>query len=315
MSGVQALQVAVAIIKNTAGEILLSYRHEHLHQGNLWEFPGGKFKAGENAEQALVRELHEELNIVVEQTSPTLVVEHQYPEKRVRLHVWTVTRFSGAVVSCQGQEIRWVRPELLNEYTFPAANRTIITAARLPAHYAILAGNSPADTECQLQTMLDNGIRLIQLRTKNFTRAELQSTVKACYPLCQDAGAELLLNSDIQQSAQWQCDGVHLTGRHLMALTQRPNINACWVAASCHDPSELLHAQTIGVDFVVLAPVKKTTSHANAKPLGWQNFSELVAAVNIPVYALGGMEVNDLIQAHQMGAQGIAGISAFLPSL
>ncbi len=314
MSGSQALQVAVAIIKNASGEILLSYRHEHLHQGNLWEFPGGKFEAGENAEQALIRELREELNLIIEQASPTLVVEHQYPEKLVRLHVWTVTQFSGELVSCQGQEIRWVRPEALTDYSFPAANRTIITAARLPARYAILAGHTPFDTESQLLAMLDSGIRLIQLRTKKFTGAELQSTIKACYPLCQDAGADLLLNSDLLQAAKLACDGVHLISRHLLALKQRPSVKG-WVAASCHDQSELLHAQSIGVDFIVLAPVKKTTSHTDALPIGWQKFSDLVAGVNIPVYALGGIEASDLVQANQMGAQGIAGISAFLPSL
>lgn len=305
------LQVAVAIIKNTAGEILLSYRHEHLHQGNLWEFPGGKFEAGENAEQALLRELHEELNLVVEQASPTLVVEHQYPEQHVQLHVWTVTRFSGEVVSCHGQKIRWVRPEELMDYTFPDANQTIITAARLPGYYAILAGRKPSDTERKLQTMLGNGIRLVQLRTKDFTSAELQATLETCYPLCQDADAKLLLNSDLQQSAQLQCDGVHLTSRHLLALKQRPAVSG-WLAASCHCRSELLHAQAIGVDFAVLAPVNKTSSHPDAIPLTWQGFSDLVAVVNIPVYALGGMKVTDLLQANQAGGQGIAGISAFL---
>ena len=61
-----SLKVAVGIIKNADGEILISYRHKHLHQGDLWEFPGGKFEVGESAEQALARELYEELNITVE---------------------------------------------------------------------------------------------------------------------------------------------------------------------------------------------------------------------------------------------------------
>ena len=279
----------------------------------MWEFPGGKFEQGEDAEQALARELLEELNLTVEQSTPTLVIEHQYPEQSVQLHVWTVHKFSGKAVSCEGQEIKWVRPKALTRYQFPAANQPIITAARLPAYYAILDGHVGFDVEQNLHKMLDNGIRLIQLRSKNLSPIDLQLLLKAIYPLCQQAGATMLLNSDIRHLVKFEWGGVHLTSRHLLALEQRP-LTTGWVAASCHSRNDLLHAQLIGVDFAVLAPVKKTKSHPDTTPIGWQAFSDLVAGVNIPVYALGGMQIDDLTQANRAGAQGIAGISAFLSS-
>lgn len=67
-------------------------------------------------------------------------------------------------------------------------------------------------------------------------------------------------------------------------------------------------AVAIGVDFVTLSPVQPTASHPDAPPLGWERTRELIDSVNIPVYLLGGMSADDLAQAFEAGAQGIAGI-------
>jgi 8-oxo-dGTP diphosphatase len=79
-------------------------------------------------------------------------------------------------------------------------------------------------------------------------------------------------------------------------------------AASAHDPVQLRRAQQAGLDFCVLSPVLPTPSHPDAEPLGWDRFRDWVAAVNLPVYALGGMRPDCLEPAWQAGAQGIAGI-------
>jgi 8-oxo-dGTP diphosphatase len=106
-------------------------------------------------------------------------------------------------------------------------------------------------------------------------------------------------------------DGIHLTARHLLALDKRPE-GLLWLAASCHNLEEIQHAQKIGVDFVVLAPVLATATHPGVDGLGWQKFAELVTHCNVPVYALGGMSLNSLDRARQAGAQGISAIRAFL---
>lgn len=307
----QPLKVAVGIIKNAVGEILLSYRHKNLHQGDLWEFPGGKFKSGERTLQALTRELKEELNITVERAHPTLVIEHQYPDKNVQLHVWIVNRFSGTATSCEDQKIRWVKSEVLVDYHFPAANLAIITAARLPPYYAILGGSNNTEVEYNLNKLLTQDIRLIQLRCKSLDSNNLRALVKVILPLCQQVGAKLLLNSELQNATGIKCDGIHLSSRDLLSLTQKPTVSG-WLVASCHNRMELLHAQAMGIDFVVLAPVKMTRSHPDAKPLGWSTFAQIIKGINIPVYALGGLQQDDLVRANQEGAQGIAGISTFL---
>jgi 8-oxo-dGTP diphosphatase len=122
------LRVAVGVITNAAGEVLVARRHEHLHQGGLWEFPGGKVAAGESVLEALARELHEELGIRVEDAAPLLSIEHDYPERSVRLEVWHVLAFSGTAHGREGQPLRWLPVTALDPADFPAANAPIIEA-------------------------------------------------------------------------------------------------------------------------------------------------------------------------------------------
>lgn len=118
--------MAVGVVQNEQGEFLLSRRAAHQHQGNLWEFPGGKVEDGEDVQHALARELLEEMNIVVRDSAPLTVVEHAYPDKRVRLDVWEVTRFEGQVHGLEGQEWRWVPRHQLEAYPFPEGNLPIL---------------------------------------------------------------------------------------------------------------------------------------------------------------------------------------------
>jgi 8-oxo-dGTP diphosphatase len=76
--------------------------------------------------------------------------------------------------------------------------------------------------------------------------------------------------------------------------------------ASCHNAKELAHAAALGLDYVMLSPVQATLSHAEAEPLGWDAFSNLIADYAVPVYALGGMETTDIHKARLHGAHGIA---------
>lgn len=120
------VHVAVGVVENSHGELLISHRGAHQQQGNLWEFPGGKVEANETVQQALARELREEMNIEVEACAPLTVVEHAYDDKRVRLDVWTVTQYSGQVKGLENQQWRWVPRHQLEAYAFPEANVAII---------------------------------------------------------------------------------------------------------------------------------------------------------------------------------------------
>jgi 8-oxo-dGTP diphosphatase len=227
------------------------------------------------------------------------------------LHVFLVEQFSGHARGCEGQLFKWVTPDELDHHEFPAANRPIVTAARLPPYYAILDDADESRLMINLRKILDQGVKLIQARLKTLPRHSVERFAERAYPMCQRQGALLLMNSAVEAAYGLDVNGIHLTSRHLMALDKRPETIE-WVGASCHNLQELRHAQAIGVDFAVLAPVLQTKTHPGAQALGWQQFADLVSRINLPVYALGGMSLPCLSAARQAGGQGIAAIRAFL---
>lgn len=305
------LEVAVGAIVDRHGKVLIAKRPDDKHQGGLWEFPGGKIEPGETQRRALDRELHEELAIDVQTATPLITIHHDYPDISVKLKVWRVDRFEGGPHGREGQAVEWVAPADLQNYSFPAANRPIVTALRLPPFYAILDDSTPSALFSNLQTILAKGIKLIQLRLKKGTAGEAAEFIARILPLCRRHGASVLLNSTVSGVEASTVDGMHLTGRDLMALRERPDCQG-WLAASCHNQAELRHAETVGVDFAVLAPVLPTTTHPGARILGWQGFTGLAETANIPVFGLGGLTTGDLARVREAGGQGVAGIRAFI---
>ena len=120
------VHVAVGVVLNSHNEVLIALRAKQAHQGGLWEFPGGKVEVDETIQQALVRELKEELDIIAECFEPLVVIEHDYGDKTVRLDVWLVTQFDGVPVGCEVQQVKWSTIDELTRYEFPAANKKII---------------------------------------------------------------------------------------------------------------------------------------------------------------------------------------------
>ncbi len=119
------VHVAVGVIRHQ-NKILISKRLIGAHQGGLWEFPGGKVEARETTQQALSRELHEELGIIVGRISPLLCVKHAYTDKIVGLDVWLVELFDGEPEGREGQLWRWVDIKKLRNFKFPKANQYIL---------------------------------------------------------------------------------------------------------------------------------------------------------------------------------------------
>lgn len=124
------VDVAVGLVINQAAEVLVSKRHAHQHQGNLWEFPGGKREAEESRFAALAREIHEEVGLAVHAAEPFLAIEHDYGDKHVLLDVWRVTEFSGEAEGREGQVLQWLPVDALSSLDFPAANLAILEALK-----------------------------------------------------------------------------------------------------------------------------------------------------------------------------------------
>lgn len=309
------IHVVAAVIRSAAGEVLIALRSPDQHQGGLWEFPGGKVEAGEQATQALARELHEELGIQVTASAPLIQIAHDYADKSVFLDVWEVTGFTGEPKGAEGQPLRWVRPKDLSLYEFPAANRGIVRAAQLPERYLI----TPEVTERLqvvegVQKALADGIKLIQLRAPGMFDAQYRDTALDVVGL--SAGkAQVMLKGPSEWLGDFPAAGWHLTAKQLReyAPNGRPFPRERMLAASCHCAEEIELAIQAEVDFITLSPVLPTQTHPDAQPLGWEQTQALVARCPMPVYLLGGMRPNLLEQARSVGAQGIAGIRNLWP--
>jgi 8-oxo-dGTP diphosphatase len=206
--------------------------------------------------------------------------------------------------------VEWVDPHAFGGRQFPAANLPVTTAARLPETYLITpepGGDDEAFLD-GLEAALLAGVQLVQLRAPAVALVRYRRLARAALERCRDAGAALLLNADPARVAEVEADGVHLTAARLAACRERPLGRDRWVAASCHDAAELEHARQVGVDFVVVSPVRVTPSHPGAPALGWHRLWALTEAAAVPVYALGGLGPADLPMAWAHGAQGIAAI-------
>jgi len=119
------ITVAIGVIYKD-GRILIDKRKPDGLLGGLWEFPGGKQEAGESLRDALHREVREELGIRIEVAHSLMVIRHAYSHFRVRLHVFECTFLSGKPRCRSCTAFKWVRPNELGRYAFPAANSRII---------------------------------------------------------------------------------------------------------------------------------------------------------------------------------------------
>lgn len=120
------IHVAVGVIQNAHGEILIAKRPPHKPYPDYWEFPGGKVEDNEAVFDALARELREEIGIRVISAKPWLQIEHQYPDRKVLLDVWVVEDFVGEPKGREGQIVRWVALADVDQFKFPEGNKLIL---------------------------------------------------------------------------------------------------------------------------------------------------------------------------------------------
>ena len=132
---VKIVHVAVGVLINEVGQVLLSKRGDNQHQGGLWEFPGGKVERDESVFDALAREFLEEVDVRILSAQPLLQISHDYGDKQVLLDVWLsrqprvvsdVRVFEGEARGKENQQIIWAEISSLENYHFPEANKAII---------------------------------------------------------------------------------------------------------------------------------------------------------------------------------------------
>jgi 8-oxo-dGTP diphosphatase len=300
------VEVAAAVLQKPDGTFLLAQRPPDKIWAGYWEFPGGKIESGETPYHALVRELREELGIEVQTAYPWVTRVFTYPHATVRLNFFRVTEWSGELHPHEGQQFSWQHVHEVTVEPVLPANGPILRSLSLPTLYAIsnVAELGEGEFMKRLEAALQKGLRLVQLREKDYAREALRDLALKMLPLLRQHDARLIINADIELCREIGADGVQLTGSQLAGLGERPDVE--WCAASCHNAEELRRAEALGCDFALLSPVQATQSHPGAPHLGWEEFAAITAGASIPVYALGGLIHADMQAAWSHGAHGIS---------
>ncbi|NLJ51604.1 MAG: Nudix family hydrolase [Alcaligenaceae bacterium] len=314
------LDVAVGVMINSDGEILLAQRPEDKSWPGWWEFPGGKIESGETAKDALIRELKEELDVTVTAATPWVKFDYEYPKTKVRLAFFLVTAWDGEPQGLEQQLFAWTRVEKA------AALGNLLPASlpplqwlSLPPLYSITPDLNPECAAEELTTYLEQalakGVRLFQFRQPNWPKGSACKELKVIFDgfmaQCHQHGVKLLVNSIHPRNWWTAADGVQLRATDAIALEERPIPEDKLLGISTHHLADILYAQILKADFLVLGHIKETASHPEVEPLGWEEFASLAEQAARPVYAIGGLKPNDLNIARQYHAHGVAGISAF----
>ena len=120
------IYVAAGILLNSQNKVLIAQRPKGSDMGLLWEFPGGKLEEGESPQQAIIRELQEELGIQTVATKIVFEETFQYPDKIVTLYFVKIDSYSTEPKALEHLEIRWVDPQEFSQYDFPLADHTFL---------------------------------------------------------------------------------------------------------------------------------------------------------------------------------------------
>lgn len=304
------IEVAVGILEDAQGRVLIAQRPIGKAYAGYWEFPGGKIEAGETVEAALARELHEELGVQVRGCEPLLTLVHSYPEYTVRLQIRRVRGFSGVALSREQQALSWVRPDELAQWRLLPADGPVVQAIRQPPHYVFTPSDWSAD---RIASHLDAlpARALLRLRLPQMNDEQYAQLAATLLPQCRARALTLMLDRGPELVERMDGSGLHYTEQHLQGAPARSSLPAHWtVAASVHGAAGLeLAAER--ADLAVLGPVQPTQTHPQAQGLGWPQFAGLCESARLPVYAIGGVSAEQVRHVREHGGQGVAGIRTY----
>ena len=303
---------AAVILRHDGTEYLLAQRPPGKAYAGYWEFPGGKVEAGETFDQALVRELQEELGITVTAMTPWITRHFVYPHARVEIRFFRVTAWAGELHPHEHTGMDWMPTrvmaggkDLAQMQVSPVlpANTPILRALALPSVFAVTHAGAHGEA-AELARIERVQPMLVQVREKSLPSEARLAFARQVVDCVHGYGGHVLLNGTVDEARCVGADGVQLTSGALMACEVRPDLPL--VFASCHNAAELNKAHALGLDAVVLGSVNATPTHPDQAPLGWPAFSKLIEGTPLPVYAIGGMSVGDVATAQSLGAQGVA---------
>ncbi len=296
--GQKVIHVAIGLIFNR-GKILVGWREEHLHQGGCYEFPGGKVEDNENSQDAVIREIKEEVGIDVTVVKLFHELEFHYPDRDVHLFFYQCLPISQQNIDVPWQ---WVAMDQVIDLAFPAANMPILQRLNWSRYLAI----TPSHLQ---QYQFKAEIDLCYLRLAQVNSQVLHHLQQSTENMRWIVRVEDYWN--LEETLQQQIFAIHLNSRQLYDFKDLKQFKSHNVIAACHTEMDIQQANLLGCDAIFLSPVHATATHPDQLGIGWTTFAKLLQHANMPVYALGGVNILDKDCAIQHGAYGIAGISDF----
>ena len=291
------IHVAIAILFHQT-QVLVGWREAKQHQGNKYEFPGGKVEQGELPVEACRREVIEEVGIDIEQWQAFDFISHEYEDVIVNLHIFHASVQPEQLAGIK-QQWRWYSRDELSELNFPKANQAMIQKLQWPRRIKISEDLS----------------HLNNLETDQMLYWRVMASPEHISQLQQipvDQLSRLIINqelwSQLNELQQQTIRTLHLKQSQLMQLQKGELAGGYRYLAACHDLEALKHAENIGCEAALLSPVLATETHPDTAALGWEKFKQMAEQVQIPVFALGGIKAEDLDHAQNQHAYGIAGI-------
>lgn len=328
--------VAAAVLWRNDGAVLLGQRAAGTFYAGFWEFPGGKVEGGETPRDALIRELAEELGVVLTHAriAPWLVRTHRYEHAEVTLHFFQVWDWEGVPQPFVHAALAWEQPGAWSVSPVLPANAPVLAALALPQRMVVSnvtaasqgapvgsrawgeAAERLADAIAAART---HGEVIVQIRERLLGESEYAHSepwsalgIDRLVCLARDAGAKrVVVNGPLEWALAAAADGCHLSAeraRVLCSSSSEWRREGLLVGVSVHDIEERAVAEALAADYWVVGPVAPTATHPAATPLGWSRFAALIAHPPVPVFAIGGLAEENLTVAQAHGAHGIAAI-------
>jgi len=166
------------------------------------------------------------------------------------------------------------------------------------------------DFETQIKRMLDNGIRLFQLREKDLNSEDLYNLAIKLRKILDEYNAHFVVNDRLDIALLSGADGVHLPEKSIPIKVIKEKYPNLLVGKSCHTIEQAIQSEKEGADYIYFSPIFAVPN--KAKPVGLEKLKEVCQRVKIPVYALGGITEDKIDSVLEAGAYGIAGIRLFI---
>jgi len=287
------IHVMAGVLSDDQGCVLIAQRPVGKHLAGRWEFPGGKLAAGEAPLAGLKRELAEELGVTLESAEPLIRLRHDYPDRRVLLDVWRVTRHSGTPQGLDSQALDWVAPDDLPRIDLLEADRPIITALRLPPVARCVEG---LEGLAEAAGATDAAAIFWQPGDADASEPATREAVRAA----RRAGHRVLVVGEgieaAMTAATTGADGMLLEpdGGH---VSLDPS-GAFLVGAICPTPAIAQAAVRSGAHFLVLAPGGEAADE--------RQFAAVLPRLGVPVYIGWYPDAGSLELARSTGAHGCA---------